>query len=208
MTLIVAAYSSDGIVIAGDKRSVSNSTNLPYNDTNTKVFKLNLRVVLGGAGSGYDAMAIIDEVLQKPNLEHMDVIEVRDLLTKIAQEKLLQWRRAMINQLIALRQPIQQANFGFILAGYDKNNTPIIYSFSDVDHDPNKSLKSYCTIGIPLVADYILLKEHTNKLSLPKLEALIQSCIEETALVSAVVSHAFDLKSIPQASNKISPLSK
>lgn len=191
MTLIVALKSEGGIVLAGDKRAHTGNASLSYNDNNTKVFKLNDRVAIAGAGDGFDARLVIDELLKHPMVQTLDLDEIADLAYKISYEKQAAlYKENEVLFKVGLKAPMK---FGFLLVGFDKAGKSKIYSIMDSKLTPREITQNSCAIGVPLIAEYIFSKELKKNLTLNALADLAVKSIAETSNLVTAVSPSFDV---------------
>jgi 20S proteasome alpha/beta subunit len=190
MTLIVALKSEHGVVLAGDKRNDYGNETLTYDDNATKIFEINSKVAIGGAGNGYDSKAIIDELLTYPDLQDMDVIQVKTLLIKSARSKQAEWFTPENEELIEKKQ-VLPPEFGFIIAGCTHEGQFKVYTFSSYNHSAQEEEKS-SELGVTDIARYLISKQYKNTMTLAELKALVTSSIEETATISNAVSKTFD----------------
>lgn len=192
MTVIVAIKSDHGAVLAGDKRAHTGDNNLAYHDHATKVFQLNKHVSIGGAGDGYDAQLVIDELIKHKQIQSLDVDEVKDLAYQIATKKQAELYLGDNGFLMAFRAKAPLF-FGFLIVGLTKSGEPKIYSITHDKLTPREITENYCAIGVPLLAEYICSKELKKNATLKDLENLAIKSIQETSSRVTAVSPTYDV---------------
>lgn len=193
MTLIVCVKSNDGIVVAGDKRSSTGDSLNSFNDNAEKVFKINERVCIAGAGDGYDSKAVIEEIKRLPQIENKDVDEVKDLLYNLARNRQSQWYSTQNMTLIGARVIQNTPQFGFLIVGYTHLDQPKVYSFSYSDTHPTEIYDYYSQIGITEISQYLLSKLYRDDMGVQDIAKLASLVITETSRLSTAVSDDMDI---------------
>lgn len=202
MTLIIGTFSKHGIVLVGDKRTY-NPTTTTYDDNAIKVFKLNDKVALGGAGNGFDCKAIIDDMVANPKLKEMDIEEATNLLLTTARAKQAELINASPDNplLIALGRVIKP-EFGFIILGFNDKQEPKMYCLTDNSIVSRPITENYLPMGIVDISKYIFSKEYSENMTIKQLGELAIRCIKETNKISLAVSNICDvikIKLLPSA---------
>lgn len=193
MTLIVALKSKHGVVIAGDKRASDVNPTLTYNDFAVKIYRLNKRVAIGGAGSNYDCTLIIDEMLKETKIKDMDVEEIKKLLFDKARTKQAEWYQHPGNSYLIKLRVVEPPAFGFLLVGIDNDNKPKIYAFSHSDKEVQPLLRDYFPLGYCDISEYIFRQKYKDTMTIDELSELATYSIIESSKISAGVSKNFDL---------------
>lgn len=194
MTLIVSLKCKDGIVIAGDKRSVFEDELHSYRDDAVKVFKINNRVAIAAAGDGGDAKPIVDQVLSL-DFSGKDVNDICEDVRRIVVTEYQQWG-STTNLLLANIGALKRPNYGFIIAGYSKDGKAKIFIINTKNIRIVEELENYRSDGIREVAQYLFHKNYKQNGKLDDLIALAKLAIEETSEVSYAVSKTCDIFTI------------
>ncbi len=193
MTLVIGIKSKHGIVIVGDRRNY-NPVNASYDDTAVKVFKLNDKVAIAGAGNRFDCLEVIDEMITNPKIKEMSLEEIKDLMFITARSKQAEMiNKSAENPLLILKGVVEVPLFAFILVGIADKNEPKIYSLSHNNLVPLLIKDNYIALGITDIAKYLLMKEYKDDMTLSQLEELATRSVKETSKISLGVNDICDV---------------
>ena len=170
MTLTICIKSKDGIVLASDSKA---SSILTSNDTVKKIFKLDEHHAIGIAGDGPLAINIFDQIFPKLNFRH-GIKDVAEQLRLLCKEK--------FNDYFDHQAPKERPGLSILLAGYTNKGEPEIYQLSSNDNfAPRKSPTGFDSVGIPVIAEYLLNTLYEPEIETENASALATFCIKETS---------------------------
>lgn len=193
MTLIVALKGKDGIVLAGDKRSIYEDALHSYKDTTDKVFQLNDYVGMIASGDGDSVKPIVDEILSLKLTG--DVVSVSRTVVDIAIKHQAQYFWG--NNLILVNAGrLKPPNFALIVAGFTFAKEQKFFYFNTNTLKLIEMNDNYYPEGVTDIAKYILSREYKKGMSISKLKLLAQKVIRETSKQSWAVSKEPDILSL------------
>ncbi len=169
MTLTICIKAKDGMVLASDSRASSYFTS---NDTVTKLFRLDDHTGVGIAGDGPLAMYLLESI--------SDVLDFTRGITSLAGQ-LCSESKKLFDEYFAQHSQRERPDLQIILAGYNKNVEPAIYTLNSNDNFfPRRNPTGFECIGIPVIADYILNRVYYPDVSVEHAAEMAAYCILET----------------------------
>ena len=177
MTLVTALQARDSIVLAGDGRGTFGDPRgfMAINDMRKKVFRLGKYCGIGVSGPPDLASALLKEIQRE--LASREAAYIDDILP-YTRERL----RRLYNEAFRDLPPDRRPLIGFILAGYEREGTPRVYSISsEFDYAPMLSEPGFCILGLPLFPTYLVNRFYDPSASGEQIVALAEYLIAETA---------------------------
>src|SRR5438309_9863453 len=135
MTLLVTLKGTDGLVLAADSRGTFGDPRglTAQNDSQQKAHVLSPHVAVLAAGSGEIGAMVIDTVRREAVTRSLDgAANVLELLRQTARSSYQDWFPSVPAMqplpLVQAGQVASRPDLAFILAGYDSDGTPRIFS--------------------------------------------------------------------------------
>ncbi|MCD6119858.1 hypothetical protein J7K50_08495 [bacterium] len=183
MTLCVAIEASDAIILASDSRGLVGDPRGPTmaNDTNIKVVSFSPGTGLAVAGTAEFAATILHDMPQ-----HLDIAMANPLFkdkprdvhleAKVLHEVAKSTYEKWFNQAPSPNRP----PLIFLLCGYADNKPNLITLMSLFDFAPGKSTTGFQTIGVNMLATYLLNRLYCKGISADAAIRLAYYVIDET----------------------------
>jgi 20S proteasome alpha/beta subunit len=177
MTLMVALNASDGLVLAGDNRSVMGDLRgfTVVNDAHKRVFQLTRCCGIGVAGPPDVAYAILKGV--ESQLASQGIVFIDDVVQAMRQ-RLRSHYEELYSRLPIERRP----NMTVIVGGYEEGEMPYIYSLdSRDDYAPVLNDIGFHALGVPIFPVDLLNRFYAREGRTENAAALAEFVISETA---------------------------
>jgi 20S proteasome alpha/beta subunit len=162
VTLLVAVVGTDGIVVAADSRATYGDVRqtTAQNDTMQKAHVLAPHVAVLISGSGELGEMVIQQTKQK--LGGIDgVVPVMECLRETLIDSYDKWfpslPRVPVLQAVATGQAQARPDLAFVVAGYDENSVPHMYSLVSVlGFPPMRHATGFALQGVAQYALYLM----------------------------------------------------
>jgi 20S proteasome alpha/beta subunit len=189
MTLLVALKGNNGMVLAADSRGTFGDPRnvTAQNDTQQKAHILSKHVGILVAGSGELGALIVNLLKQQLLSSNVDgATDVLAALRNIVRIKYNEWFPSLPPvsppALVVAGQTASRPDLAFIVAGYENDGTPKIFSLvSQLDFPPMQHDYGFALQGISQYALYLLNRLYEPNRTKEELAPLAVYAITETA---------------------------
>gem|GEM_PF-3391212 len=181
MTLVLALAGTDGVVLAGDKRTaIEEEDRRLVTDTSRKIFQVSDHVSVALCGRGDLGVYLVEKLVREAREREIDGISS---LFEFAPQFLI----AAYDQATHRIQSRSKPPVGFIFAGLDRDawgiySQPRICSIYEWEgFQPLISTTGWDASGIVWIAEYLISRFHHRSMTVGQLAKLASLAISETA---------------------------